>query len=99
MLGNHRVVFDVDRAGAGSSFVSLDSSAISLSVGSSVSVVGGKIFEVSPKQFQVVWDTGETMNVTDYGTWLAVSTQLSSIDRPGSVEGLLSSNINPDACA
>ena len=97
MLGNHRVIFDVDRAGAGSGFVWLDGSAISLSVGSPVSVVGGKVFEVSPKQFQVVWDTGETMNVTNYGTWLGVSTQLSSIDRRGSVEGLLSSNIHPDA--
>jgi hypothetical protein len=96
-LCNHRVIFDVDRAGAGSSLVWLDGSPISLSVGGSGLALGAcKIFESSSMQYHVVWDTDETLDVTDYGTWLAVSSQLSSIDGPGSVDGLLASEIDPD---
>ena len=95
-LCGHRVVFAA--APAGSGFARLNGAAISLSVGGSASVGGAcKIVEVSPKQYQAVWDTGETLDVTDNGASLTVSTQLSSIDGSGSVDGLLDSNVNPDA--
>jgi len=55
-----------------------------------------RILEPSSMQYQVVWDTGETLDITDYGTWLAVSSQLSSIDGPGWMDGLLASEIDPD---
>ena len=94
-LCGHRVVFEAGPAGA---FARLNGAAISLSVGGSAFVGGAcKIVEVSPKQYQAVWDTGETLDVTDNGASLTVSTQLSSIDGSGSVDGLLASNSNPDA--
>ena len=96
-LCSHDVTFDIDRAAAGLGFVWLDGSPISLSVGDSGLALGAcKIFESSPNQYQLVWDTGETSDITDYGTWLAVSSQLSSIDGLGSVQGLLSSDLDPD---
>ena len=45
----------------------------------------------------MVWDTGEILEVTNNGTYLDLSTQLSSIDAPGSAEGLLASDFNPEA--
>jgi hypothetical protein len=97
-LCNHHVTLDVDHASAGSGFVWLDGSPISLSVGGPGLALGAcKIFEPSSMQYQLLWDTGETLDVTDYGTWLAVSSELSSIDGPGSVEGLLATEIDPDA--
>jgi uncharacterized membrane protein len=96
-LCSHDLNFDVGRAAAGLGFVWLDGSPISLSVGDSGLALGAcKIFEPSSEQYQLVWETGETLDVTDYGTWLAVSSQLASIDGLGSVEGLLSSEIDPD---
>jgi uncharacterized membrane protein len=96
-LCSHVVTFDVDRATAGLGFVWLDGSPISLSVGGTALALSAcNISEPSSMQYQVVWDTGETLDVTDYGTWLAVSSQLSSIDGLGSIEGLLSSEIDPD---
>jgi probable HAF family extracellular repeat protein len=96
-LCDHQVTFDVDHTSVGSGFVWLDGSPISLSVGGSGLAVGAcKILEPSSMEYQVVWDTGETLDISDYGTWLAVSSQLSSIDGPGSVDGLLSSEVDPD---
>jgi hypothetical protein len=45
----------------------------------------------------VAWDTGETLEVTNNGSYLDLSTQLLSIDGMGSVEGLLASDFNPEA--
>lgn len=97
-LGNHDITFDVDRAAAGSGFVWLDGSPISLSVGVLGLALGAcEISEPSSAQYELAWDTGERLDITDYGTWLAVSSQLSSMNAPGSIEGLLASDVNPDA--
>ena len=97
-LCNHNVTFDIDRASAGGSFVWLDGSPLSLSVASPVLNLGSwKIDELSPEHYQVFWATGEMLDVTDNGTYLDLSSQLSWIDELGSVEGLLSSDVNPDA--
>ena len=96
-LCNHDVTFDVDRASAGGSFVWIDGSPSSLSIASPLLTLGTcKIDELSPEHYQVVWDTGEMLDVTDNGTNLDLSSQLSWIDGLGSMEGLLSSDLNPD---
>jgi probable HAF family extracellular repeat protein len=95
-LGDHQVVFDLDLHGAGTGITWLDGSPFPLAVGKSVLVAGGEILELSPNQFEVIWDTGETMYVTDHGTWFAVSTQLSPDDGLDSVEGLLATDVDPD---
>jgi probable HAF family extracellular repeat protein len=96
-LCNHSVNFDIDRARTGGSFVWLDGSPSSLSVTSPALTLGNcKIDELSPEHYQVVWDTGEMLEVTNNGTYLDLSSQLSWIDGLGSLEGLLSSDLNPD---
>ena len=57
----------------------------------------GVIFELSSEHYQVFWNTGEMLDVTNNGTYLDLSSQLSWIDGLGSMEGLLSSSLNPDA--
>jgi hypothetical protein len=96
-LCDHRVTFDIDRAGAGGSFVWLDGSPTSLSVSNPVLTVAGcAISELSPEHYKVVWDTGESLDVIDNGTYLDLSSSLSWIDGLGSIEGLLASQLNPD---
>ncbi len=53
----------------------------------------------SPDSYQLDWDTGEILDVSNNGTYLDVSSWLSPVDGPGSVEGLLSTDINPDLWA
>jgi len=97
-LCDHRATFDVDRAGVGESFVWLDGRPSSLSVADPVLTLGAcKIDEHSTSDYQVFWDTDEILDVTDSGSELTVSSWLSPEDGPGSVEGLLSSNEDPDA--
>jgi hypothetical protein len=68
-----------------------------LSIASPLLTLGTcKIDELSPEHYQVVWDTGEMLDVTDNGTYLDLSSQLSWIDGLGSMEGLLNSDLNPD---
>ena len=97
-LCNHNVTFDIDRTSAGGSFVWIDGSPSSLSVASPVLTLGTcKIDELSPEHYKVFWNTGEMLDVTDNGTYLDLSSQLSWIDGWGSMEGLLSSDLSPDA--
>lgn len=96
-LCNHKVTFDIDRANAGG-FVWLDGSPLSLSVGSPVLTSGGcEIEQVSANDYRLIWNTGEVLDVINQGTYLDLSSQLSWLDLLGSMEGLLSSDLNPDA--
>jgi hypothetical protein len=97
-LCSHNVNFDIDRASAGGSLVWLDGSSTSLSVDKPVLSIGAcKITELSNSSYQVDWDTGETLDVINNATYLDLSSSLSWIDGLGSIEGLLSSELNPDA--
>jgi hypothetical protein len=97
-LCNHHVTFDIDRANAGQGFVWLDGSSTSFSAHSPTLTLGGcRIVELSNDTYEVDWDTGEVLDVTDNGTYLDFSSSLSWIDGLGSMEGLLASDINPDA--
>jgi PEP-CTERM motif-containing protein/VWD domain-containing protein len=97
-LCNHRITFDVDRSSAGGSFVWIDDHASSFSANNPVLTLDGcEVVELAPVRYRVVWDTGEILDVTNTGTYLDLSSWLSWIDGPGSVEGPLSSDVNPDA--
>ncbi len=97
-LGDRNVTFDLDRAHAGESFVWIDGHPASLSAGNRVVTLdAGRIVEISPSDYQVIWDTGETLEVTDAGSCLEVTASLSPKDGPGSVEGLLGSDSGWDS--
>ena len=100
-LCGHRVTFDAERARAGAGLVWLDGSPMpimkALSGGGVALTVGAcKISEPSSEEYQLVWDTGETLDVANYWTHLDLSSQLSAIDGPGSVEGLLATELDPN---
>jgi uncharacterized membrane protein len=88
-----RVTFDLDRARPGESFVWVDGHPTSLSVDNPILPLdGGRVVELSADEFQVIWDTGEILDVTDAGAYLNVTFPRSAPGGPGSVEGLLGSN-------
>jgi len=88
-VGGHRVTFDVDRAQGGGSLVWVDGQPVSLSEGNPLVLDGGTVMRLSPQLYRVLWDNGEVLTVTDNGKYLDVSTALSPLDLPGSMEGLL----------
>jgi von Willebrand factor type D domain/PEP-CTERM motif len=96
-LCNHDVTFDTGRASAGGSFVELDGSPTSLSVDNPVAVGACEIVELSPSSYQLDWNTGEILDITDNGFYLDLTSQLSWIDGLGPMDGLLSSDLNPDS--
>ena len=97
-LGDRNVTFDLDRAHAGESFVWIDGHPASLSAGNRVVTLdAGRIIEISPSDYQVIWNTGETLDVTNAGSCLEVTASLSPKDGPGSVEGLLGSDSGWDS--
>jgi len=49
----------------------------------------GEVIELSPTNFQVDWNTGETLFVDDAGVYFNTSVTLGPSDGPGSVQGLL----------
>jgi hypothetical protein len=76
----------------------LDGSSTLLDLDNPVLTLGScKIVESSNNTYQVDWNTGEILNVTDYGNHLDLSSSLSWIDGLGSIEGLLASKTDPDS--
>jgi PEP-CTERM motif len=91
-LCNHDVIF-----GAAGSFVRINGAPTLLSVASPNLAVGNcNITELSDGAYQATWNTGEVLDVTNTGTHLNLSSWLSPDEAPGSVEGLLVSDVNPD---
>jgi hypothetical protein len=90
-LGDHLISFDLDRANAGESFVWIDGRPLSLRADNPVLTLdAGRIVELSPDHYQVIWNAGEMLDITNGGgSLLNVAFSLSPRDRPGSVEGLL----------
>ena len=89
-LGGHRVTFSLDRTNAGADFVWVDDRPSSLSFdGRVLTLDAGRIVELSPKHYQVIWNTGEIVDVTNAGSYLNVSSWLSPEEESGSIEGLL----------
>ena len=50
---------------------------------------GGTITELSSNSWRVNWSTGELLDVTNNGSYLSVSAELSASAGAGSVQGLL----------
>jgi PEP-CTERM motif/von Willebrand factor type D domain len=92
-LCNHIATFDLDRASAGESLLSIDGHSPSLNLANPDLLLNAcKIDELSSNSYQMIWDTGEIVDVTDFGSYFAVSSWLSPKDGPDSVEGLLGSD-------
>jgi hypothetical protein len=87
---DQRVTFDAERAKAGGSFIWVDGLPVALDRGDPpLELDGGKIVRLSDKRYEVRWDTGRRLYITDGGGYVNVSATLSPEDQPGSVEGLL----------
>jgi probable HAF family extracellular repeat protein len=96
-LCDHEVDFDVERASAGGSFFRLDGFSTSLNVGNPTLTVGTcKVVELSDNRYQLDWNTGEILNLTDEGTYLDLWSLLSWVEL-GSVQGMLASDLDPGA--
>jgi hypothetical protein len=54
---------------------------------------GGRVIELSVNEYQVIWDTGEIMDVFNAGSHLNVTFPGSPQGGPASVEGLLGTDI------
>jgi hypothetical protein len=89
-LCNDIVTFEVNPAGGTENFLSVHGHPTSVNAVHPKLAVGGcQLDELSSNEFQLIWDTGEILDVTDMGTYLNVSSQLSAEDEPGTLEGLL----------
>lgn len=89
-IGGDRVNFSVENG----SPVTLDGATISLTQGSTVNLPdgGGQLLQLSANTYQLTWNTGEVLTVTNYGSYLNLSTSIPSSDSPGSVVGLMGPN-------
>ncbi len=89
-LGSHRITFDLGSAEAGKGFVWVDGVAARFGRGSSkITFDAGRIVRLSPTRYEVIWDTGEILYVTDKGTYLDVDAWASPESGPKAIEGLL----------
>jgi len=53
---------------------------------------GGTLVKLSAVSYELTWNTGETLTVSDAGPYLSVSAALGPQDGPGSMQGLLGSD-------
>ena len=63
-----------------------------LQVGATERFADGTLSELSAGVYQLAWNTGQRVTVTDRGDWLDWTVALGPHDGPGSVHGLLGSN-------
>jgi RHS repeat-associated protein len=88
-VGTDRVTFGLGR----DQTVWVDGTPSTLSSSNTVlDLNGGQLVELSPTEFQLTWNTGEQINVTNEGTFLDLSVAQSAFEAPGLVEGLLGPN-------
>jgi T5SS/PEP-CTERM-associated repeat protein len=88
-LGDDRVTFAVGRANP----VHIDGAPdTALQVGAVQSLAGGTLTRLSAASYRLAWSMGESVTVTDKGTWLDWSVALGPHDGPGSMQGLLGSD-------
>ena len=91
-VGNNRVTFDNTRT----STVWVNGAPVSLTTGSPYQLGDGTLTQLSASSWEIQWNTGETLTVTNAGSFLNLSTSLGPNAQPGTVEGLLGNdNGNP----
>jgi hypothetical protein len=87
-VGSDRVTFDLHR----SDMVWVDGAATTLSAANpTLNLAGGQLTELSPAQFELDWNTGESLKVTNGGSFLNVDIAVNSSVGPSHVQGLLGS--------
>jgi probable HAF family extracellular repeat protein len=96
-LCGHRASFDLDRAEAGGSLVSIDGRPSPLGRADPVVLGECTLRRLSPDRYEAAWGTGEILDVSNYrDDHLNLSAWYSPFLGPDSVEGLLSSSHNPE---
>ena len=84
-LGSDRVTFDWTRADP----VWVDGAASAISMADpTLTLPDGTITEMSPDMFKVNWDTGETMTVTSFGSYINIVDGIPGNAGPGAYAGL-----------
>jgi hypothetical protein len=93
LVGSQRVTFDVDHANDGGSILWIDGHPVSLSLNNPLILEGGSIVEFSPRQYEVLWNSGESLKVAnDVVDHLNVTVALSLSDPLESLDGLLAAD-------
>jgi hypothetical protein len=88
-LGDDWVTFAVGRG----SVVHVDGMPdTTLHIGAVQNLAGGTLAQLSSNTWQLMWNAGQSVTVTDHGDWLDWAVGLGPHDGPGSVQGLLGSN-------
>jgi hypothetical protein len=94
MVGDTRVSFAFGR----DALLHVDGAADDgLQVGGVQSFAGGSLAQLAANVYQLRWDTGRSVTVTDQGGYLDWTVGLGAQDGPGSVKGLLGSNSGQDS--
>ncbi len=83
-VGTDRVTFGTGRADP----IWVDGTAAALTSGGSITLSGGIVTQTSANGYQVSWDTGEVLNVTDQGDLLDTSIAPGPNNSVGSLVGL-----------
>jgi hypothetical protein len=85
-VGTDRVTVDSTRAQP----VWVNGAPVTLAAGTPFTLNGGLLSQVSATVWQVTWDTGELLTVTDEGSYLNVAIAPGANDGSGALAGLLS---------
>ena len=89
LVGDDRVTFAIGRE----SLVYVDGAPdTGLRPGVAQTIAGGTLTQISDDTYRLDWNGGESITVTDTGTYLDWTVALGPHDDPGSVRGLLGSN-------
>ena len=92
-VGSDTITFDLTRA----DFVYVDGAPTTVSMTDPVlHLAAGTLTELTPNVFQVNWNTGETMTVTDNGVWENVADGIPASE-PNQVQGLQGEDDGPTA--
>lgn len=83
-MGDDRITFDVTRA----STVWLNGSAQSVALNTPIALSGGTLTEIADGTYQVVYNTGEVMTVTDQISYLDIQIAPGANNAAGSIVGL-----------
>jgi hypothetical protein len=85
LVGTDRVTFGVGRQAV----VYIDGTPTTVTAGTPIALTGGQLTMVSKNTYQVNWNTGEALTVTNEGNYLNINVGLGANDAAGSLVGLL----------
>ena len=87
-IGTDDVVFALTGVGYNDSPLYLNGTAEALGIGQLLNLSGGSVTETSANTYRVNWATGESLTVTENGSYISDTIQLAAADA-GNVQGLL----------